>query len=73
LLKPPPPQNWPLGHEPQSSVPPHPSPFMPHVKPDWAHVLGVQLLLPLSGLTRLPSFGLLLPLSLPVDASCPPG
>jgi hypothetical protein len=46
---------------------------MPHVKPDWAHVLGVQLLVLPSPWRRLPSFGLPLPLSLPVEASGCPG
>src|SRR6202142_4453341 len=40
--KPPPPQNWPIGHEPQSIEPPQPSLFMPQVRPSAKHVSGMH-------------------------------
>ena len=43
LLNPPPPQKSGAVHVPQSSWPPQPSPANPHVKPSFAHVVGVQL------------------------------
>jgi hypothetical protein len=33
---------WPAGHEPQSSVAPHPSETVPQLAPRASHVFGVQ-------------------------------
>jgi hypothetical protein len=39
---PPPPQLWPVGHEPQLRRLPHPSATEPHATPCCAHVIGVH-------------------------------
>jgi hypothetical protein len=42
LGTPPPPHCWPVGHVPQSRVPPQPSEAEPQLSPSSAHVFGTQ-------------------------------